>query len=201
VFDPFYTTKNVGKGTGLGLSICYGIIKAHSGEISVQNHPQGGAMVQLRLPVAVGEKPMTERERIVARRGSRLEGRVLLLDDEEDVLDFEREVLTAAGLEVVTASSGAEALQKLKAQTFDAVFLDSKVPGALSTPEVYEWIQKSRPELAAKSVLVLSDVSDPAIRSFVDATNVRCLVKPFEVSDLLTVARRLLRKSVATQSQ
>ncbi len=201
VFDPFYTTKNVGKGTGLGLSICYGIIKGHGGEISVQNHPQGGAVVQLRLPVAVGEKPITERERIVARRGSQLDGRVLLLDDEEDVLDFEREVLTAAGLDVVTASSGADALEILKSQPFDAVFLDSKVPGALSSIQVFEWIQENRPELVAKSVLVLSDVSDPAIRSFVDATRLRCLVKPFEVSDLLTVARRLLRKSLAaTQS-
>jgi CheY-like chemotaxis protein len=158
-------------------------------------------VAQVRLPIAVGEKPMTERERIVARRGSQLEGRVLLLDDEEDVLDFEREVLAAAGLEVVTASSGVEALEKLKSQTFDAVFLDSKVPGVVSSIEVYEWIQASQPELVAKAVLVLSDVSDPAIRSFVDATRVRCLVKPFEVSDLLTVARRLLRKSLAaTQS-
>ncbi len=190
VFDPFYTTKNVGKGTGLGLSICYGIVKGHGGEISVQNHPQGGAVAQVRLPIAVGDKPMTERERIVARRGSQLEGSVLLLDDEEDVLDFEREVLTAAGLEVMTASSGAEALEKLKSETFDAVFLDSKVPGVLSTIELYEWIQQSQPDLVSRCVLVLSDVSDPAIRSFVDATRVRCLVKPFEVSDLLTVARR-----------
>ena len=90
-FDPFYTTKPVGKGTGLGLSICYGIVKEHGGEISAHNHPHGGAQVQMRLPVAVGERPLTEGERIVARRESRLEGRVLVVDDEEIVLDYERE--------------------------------------------------------------------------------------------------------------
>src|SRR5262249_33075370 len=73
-FDPFYTTKGVGKGTGLGLSICYGIVKEHGGEISAHNHTAGGAVIRVSLPVAVGEKPMTESERIVARRGPSLEG-------------------------------------------------------------------------------------------------------------------------------
>jgi signal transduction histidine kinase len=54
VFDPFYTTKKLGKGTGLGLSICYGIMKEHSGEIIASNHPQGGAIFQVRLPLGVG---------------------------------------------------------------------------------------------------------------------------------------------------
>ena len=52
IFDPFYTTKQVGKGTGLGLSICYGIVKEHGGEILAFNHEDGGAVLQLRLPVA-----------------------------------------------------------------------------------------------------------------------------------------------------
>ncbi len=197
VFDPFYTTKGVGKGTGLGLSICYGIVQEHGGDIVVQNHPTGGAVVQVRLPVALGEKPMTERERIVARRESRLEGRVLLLDDEEDVLAFECEVLRNAGLSVVTVRSGAEALEKLKTETFDAVILDSKVPGKFSSADVYQWLQEQQPELAARTAMVLSNVSDPAGHGIGDITMTRRLVKPFEVSDLLTLARRLLRKSVA----
>jgi two-component system NtrC family sensor kinase len=194
VFDPFYTTKGVGKGTGLGLSICYGIVKEHGGEISARNHPEGGAMLEVRLPVAVGEKPLSEGERIVARRESRLEGHVLLVDDEEGVLDYEREVLSAAGLNVTSTSSGAEAVERLKREDFDAVFLDSRIPGQWSSEEVYRWIAESRPGLLARTVLVLSNVSDPGIRAFVDATKVLCLVKPFEVADLLAVTRRVLRR-------
>jgi two-component system NtrC family sensor kinase len=53
IFDPFYTTKEVGKGTGLGLSICYGIINAHRGEIIAQNNPDGiGCTFRVRLPAA-----------------------------------------------------------------------------------------------------------------------------------------------------
>jgi PAS domain S-box-containing protein len=194
VFDPFYTTKGVGKGTGLGLSICYGIVKEHGGEISAQNHAAGGALLQVRLPVAVGEKPVTERDRIVARRESRLEGSVLLVDDEEAVLDFEREVLTAAGMKVLAAASGERAVDHLKSEDFDIVFLDSKIPGSWSSEDVFRWMEKNRPELAPRTVLVLSNVSDPSVRAFVDATKVLCLVKPFEVSDLLAVARRVLRR-------
>ena len=196
VFDPFYTTKGVGKGTGLGLSICYGIVKEHGGEISAQTHPSGGALLQVRLPIAVGEKPVTERDRIVARRESRLEGSVLVVDDEEAVLDFEREVLTAAGLRVVTVNSGAEAVDYLKNEDFDFLLLDSKIPGAWSSEDVFQWLEQHRPELVPRTVLVLSNVSDPGVRAFVDATKIFCLVKPFEVSDLLAVARRVLRGRV-----
>jgi signal transduction histidine kinase len=53
VFDPFYTTKPVGKGTGLGLSAVYGVIQDHSGQISCQNKPEGGALFMVRIPAAV----------------------------------------------------------------------------------------------------------------------------------------------------
>jgi two-component system NtrC family sensor kinase len=201
VFDPFYTTKGVGKGTGLGLSICYGIVKEHGGEISAENHPSGGALLQVRLPLAVGEKPVTESDRIVARRESRLEGSVLLVDDEEAVLDFEREVLVAAGLKVSTAASGAEALVALEDGDFDVVLLDSKIPGDVSSEDVFRWIEQNRTELVPRTVLVLSNVSDPSVRVFVDATKILCLVKPFEVADLLAMMRRVLRRARAAHAR
>lgn len=197
VFDPFYTTKGVGKGTGLGLSICYGIVKEHGGEITAQNAPEGGAFIEVRLPIAVGEKPVTENDRIVARRGSRLEGHVLLVDDEEALLDFERAVLTAAGMTVVCANTGAKAVDFLQEQDFDAVFLDSKIPGSWSSQDVYRHIEQQRPHLVSRTVLVLSDISDTSVKAFVEATQVLCLVKPFEVADLLTMARRIMKRSRA----
>ena len=57
-FDPFYTTKPVGKGSGLGLSICYGLIKEHGGEISVQNLQPTGAAITIELP-RTRKRPLT----------------------------------------------------------------------------------------------------------------------------------------------
>jgi signal transduction histidine kinase len=52
IFEPFYTTKEVGKGTGLGLAIAYGIVQEHGGQISAANHPDGGAIFTVELPTA-----------------------------------------------------------------------------------------------------------------------------------------------------
>jgi two-component system sensor histidine kinase HupT/HoxJ len=52
IFDPFFTTKTVGKGTGLGLSISYGIVERHGGRLTAANHPDGGALFTLSLPLA-----------------------------------------------------------------------------------------------------------------------------------------------------
>ncbi len=60
IFDPFYTTKNVGKGTGLGLSICYGIVKEHGGDITAHNASEGGAVIEVRLPMAVAAEAVVE---------------------------------------------------------------------------------------------------------------------------------------------
>src|SRR5256885_10749022 len=54
IFEPFYTTKEVGKGTGLGLAIAYGIVQEHGGQILVANHPDGGAMFTVELPTRPG---------------------------------------------------------------------------------------------------------------------------------------------------
>jgi len=63
IFDPFFTTKEVGKGTGLGLSICYGIVRAHGGEITARNNPDGvGCVIRVRLPVAAQQADLLAAE-------------------------------------------------------------------------------------------------------------------------------------------
>ena len=60
IFEPFYTTKDVGQGTGLGLAIAYGIVQDHGGHIRVSNHPEGGAVFTVELPVPDARKRRTE---------------------------------------------------------------------------------------------------------------------------------------------
>src|SRR5207253_6315938 len=127
IFDPFYTTKNVGKGTGLGLSICYGIMKEHGGEISARNSAEGGAVLLVCLPAA-DKITQLQKPIISTPRQLVLEGRVLLVDDEEGVLEFEREVLAGAGAKVATASSAEEALVLMRAENFDAYILNGSMP-------------------------------------------------------------------------
>ena len=176
----------------MGLSICYGIIKEHGGEIAAENHSQGGALVSIRLPAAAGDKPMTEGERIVARREPKLSGRVLLVESEQAALDFEREVLSAAGLKVVALSSGAQAMEMLAHDSFDVVLLDSKISEPVSCEEVFQWIQQSRPDLASRTVLMPLS-SDAEVRASASSGKSLYLVRPFEVTDLQGVVRRVLR--------
>src|SRR5207247_7489004 len=100
IFEPFYTTKEVGKGTGLGLSICYGIVKEHGGEIAARNAEGGGAVIEVRLPSAGHAVTPEEITTSVQKRASALHGTILLVEDEEAVLEFERDVLSGAGAEV-----------------------------------------------------------------------------------------------------
>ena len=194
IFEPFYTTKNVGKGTGLGLSICYGIVKEHNGEISARNGDEGGAVIEVRLPSAgraVVPAPAPE----VARRDTALKGRLLLVEDEESVLEFERDVLAGAGAQVTTATSGEAMQSELAANTFDALILNGKMPGATSVQETYNWILATHPKLKGHFLFTFSSLAEPEVRSFLEQNNVRFLVKPFEVSDLITNTRRLLAKT------
>jgi len=196
IFDPFYTTKTVGKGTGLGLSICYGIIKEHGGDISAHNSPQGGAIVEVRLPAA---EHTTHSESVTAapRREFAISGRVLLVEDEEAVLEFERDVLTGAGAQVVTLMNGEEVKARLVQESFDAL-MNGKMPGGgWSIPEVYRWIEQNAPGMERRLLFTFSSVAEPEIRSFLQEKNIPSLVKPFEVADLIAQTRRLLPKAQA----
>jgi two-component system NtrC family sensor kinase len=75
IFEPFYTTKDVGKGTGLGLSICYGIVKEHSGEIAARNAEGGGAIIEVRLPSS-GRQAVPEPASTMNKRVGALHGRI-----------------------------------------------------------------------------------------------------------------------------
>jgi PAS domain S-box-containing protein len=192
VFDPFYTTKNVGKGTGLGLSICYGIVKEHGGEIVARNREEGGASITVRLPAA--EKTVQpETVSAPARRDSLLKGRVLLVEDEEAVLEFERDVLIGSGADVTTAMSIEDTKDQLSKATFDAVVLNGRMPGGVNTAEMVRWITANCAGMEKKLLLTFSTVADQETRGFLHEQGIPLLAKPFEVADLISNVRRLLQ--------
>jgi PAS domain S-box-containing protein len=192
IFDPFYTTKSVGKGTGLGLSICYGIIKEHNGEIVARNRDEGGASIEVRLPAS--EKQVLTETVVTTRRESLLAGRVLLVEDEEAVLEFERDVLVGAGADVTSALSVEETKEKLQSAIFDVVVMNGRMPGGVSTQELYQWLVDNGSGIEERLLLTFSSVTDSQTRAFLQERNIPSLAKPFEVADLISQVRALTQR-------
>jgi two-component system, NtrC family, sensor kinase len=197
IFDPFYTTKSVGKGTGLGLSICYGIVKEHGGDITANNAPDGGAVIEVRLPAAASDLAEPESSKPAARaHEGAIHGRVLLVEEEEAVLEFERDVLAGAGASVVTARNSQDVKTRLLSEPFDALIMNGRMPGQWNVRESYQWLKENCPGMDAHVLFTFSN-SPSDERDFMQENNIHYLVKPFEVAELITQARRLLQKAQA----
>ena len=199
IFDPFYTTKSVGKGTGLGLSICYGIVKEHGGDITANNHPDGGAVIEVRLPAAVVAEVEAEAPKPAVRlyEGA-IHGRVLLVEEEEAVLEFERDVLAGAGATVITAKNIQDVKTRLLSEPFDAVIMNGKMPGQWSVQESYTWLKDTCAGMEHHVLYTFSNSVEPGEgRTFLQENSIPYLVKPFEVAELISQARKLLQKAQA----
>jgi two-component system NtrC family sensor kinase len=199
IFDPFYTTKSVGKGTGLGLSICYGIVKEHGGDITANNASSGGAVIEVRLPAVASNKIEPELPKPAPRQHEgATHGRVLLVEEEEAVLEFERDVLAGAGATVVTARTSQDVKTRLLSEPFDALIMNGNMPGQWSTKEAYQWLKENCPGMEGHVLFTFSNgVETGNGRSYLLENNVPCLVKPFEVAELIAQARKLLQQAQA----
>src|SRR5712692_3944322 len=145
VFDPFYTTKPVGKGTGLGLSICYGIITEHGGSIRVQNVPSQGARFTIELPFQTSIPPEASDP---TRLGTRhREGRILLVDGDESVLETASAILRAQNHKVHTARNVAGAVVLLENHNFDLLVVDCALSGRGTRNALHDWIVAEKPGL------------------------------------------------------
>jgi CheY-like chemotaxis protein len=145
VFEPFFSSRNMGEKTGLGLSYVYGIVKSHGGYIDVISEEGRGAIVDIYLPASekelAVEKPL-EKEPL---RGS---GTILLVDDERMILDVGRKMISKLGYEVIAAESGKEAIQiyrKMK-ERIDLVILDMIMPW-MGGDEVFDELKEMDPEV------------------------------------------------------
>ncbi len=195
IFDPFYTTKPVGKGTGLGLSICYGILKEHGGEIEARNLPAGGAALLVRLPAAGRPEPVHYPASAPVRELV-LQGRLLLVEDEDAVLEFEREVLAGAGAEVVATSDPEKAWGLLRGGGFEALVLNASMPNGWNALQIHDWLAGHSPAMHSRVLLTFSTL-DGETQTFLERNRIPYLVKPFDVADLIASTRKLLQKAAA----
>ncbi|HWI16911.1 MAG TPA: ATP-binding protein [Vicinamibacterales bacterium] len=217
VFDPFFTTREVGQGTGLGLSVCYGIVREHGGQITAMNGDDGGAVFTIELPVmteslvaataAVGAAPSPAVERVVPPapayalvpppdaeidRAPRRR-KALVVDDEESNAALVRRVLAAAGYDVESTTLSRRALVMIERTAYDAVIADVKMP-ELSGQELYGRACQIRPEMARRFVFITGDIDGEDTREFLDQTRCSYFMKPFNL-ERLTAAVDMLTGS------
>ena len=144
IFDPFFTTKDREYGTGLGLASVYGIIKNHDGFITVTSQPGQGAAFSLYLPAAeAAAQEVAEPPRDVHPG----HGTVLVVDDEEMILEVTQGLLERLGYQVLLASSGHEALERLAGARppVDVVLLDMIMPD-MGGGEAFDRIRQAFPQ-------------------------------------------------------
>jgi signal transduction histidine kinase/ActR/RegA family two-component response regulator len=128
IFEPYYTTKEQGKGTGLGLSVIHGIAKNHRGDITVASTPGKGTTFKVYLPII--EDGDTAAEFEPSNGAAKGNERILLIDDEEQIVSMEQQMLENLGYEVTARTDSTEALKEFseKPQNFDLVITDMTMP-------------------------------------------------------------------------
>ncbi len=129
IFDPFFTTKKPGRGTGMGLSVVHGIVADMNGGIQVRSEPGRGTTVDLFFPCITEEQE--DDSRPVDDRVPGGTERILLVDDEAEIVSMEKQMLESLGYHVTAFSSSAEALGRFETapDSFDLVITDMAMPG------------------------------------------------------------------------
>jgi PAS domain S-box-containing protein len=191
IFDPFFTTRTDGSGTGLGLAVVHNVVRQLRGSIRVRSAPGQGACFEILLPRSCAPAPEFPVQD--PGPGQRLmgSGRVLVADDEPDILEACAMGLRAYGYEVVTCLRGTEALELFRAdsQGFDAVLSDTTMPD-LAGPDLVRELLKIAPHLP---VILTTGHSDLVSREKAWRLGaLEYLGKPFHMDELAAVLLRLL---------
>ena len=188
IFDPFYTTKGA-NGMGLGMSVVYGIVERHGGKITVDSEVGAGTRFAIRMPAAAAPRktnreleppPVTE------------SARVLVIDDEEDILELVADILGDNGHVVHTANSGPLGLERLeKGEEFDLLFCDLGMR-EMSGWEVVSSVRRADPRIG---IVLLTGwgatLSKERVREYgIDAV----LNKPFQMQKILTTVHEVIQK-------
>jgi len=196
IFEPFFSTKEVGKGTGLGLSTVYGIVKQTGGYIFAESTPGKGTAFRLYLPrhipeaaePAPGPRPKPERPRDLTGTG-----RVLLVEDEDSVRNFAVRALKRQGYEVLEAATGVEAMEVVEREEgrIDIVVSDVVMP-EMDGPTLLKQLRLRDPEL---KVIFVSGYPDDAFRKSLDPDQqFAFLPKPFTLPQLAAKVKEELAR-------
>jgi len=192
VFDPFFTTRPPGEGTGLGLSLAYGVIAAHRGTISFEpNHPCGSTFL-VRLPVHVVPRSEGAAEPDAAASPA-IQGRILLIEDDEPVAAMVAEALGEAGGELVRVTDGAEGLRLVGQRSFDAIIADMNSAG-LTGPDFLRQLRHRLPDQAARVIFLIGDTVSPTTVDFLSGLDTPYLTKPFRLAELRATVWRVCRR-------
>jgi len=189
IFDPFYTTKDVGKGTGLGLSITHGIIEEHNASISVSSKPGKGTRFTISFPVAEKFDRLESKSPLGIRRGSG--ETILIVDDEADVLEGLNNMVAAIGYEVITAGSGIQAIDRFRKQKPDMVLMDWKMAdmdGATAATKIIELDPRARIVLISGYQESAKNEIETRLRNVIKGF----IIKPFDLKKLSEVVARVL---------
>jgi len=119
---------------------------------------------------------------------------ILLIEDEPSVTAFLRAALERHGYNVANAASGAEGLKMLNSSEYSGVISDIRMPGAVNGAEVHAWIQKNRPELCSRIILISGDTANSETQAFLARSGTPCIEKPFRVQQLMSIVEKTFGK-------
>ncbi len=192
IFEPFFSTKEVGKGTGLGLATVYGIVKQHQGWIEVSSEVGNGTTFKIYFPEAAGAAVPVEadapRATEVVRGGKEA---ILVVEDEPVLRELVLAVLREYDYRVVEAGSGVEALRVWDENNgkIDLLLTDMVMPEGMSGRELATQLKKRKPDL---KVIVTSGYSPDVIHRGFGETDTVFLAKPYLPPQLAQTVRRCL---------
>jgi len=191
IFDPYFTTKEKGKGTGLGLAAVHGIVKSHGGKVMVESTIEKGTKFSVYLPLLPVEISISEKQDEPKTVGGN--ERILLVDDEVEILKIEEEMLKRLGYSITAKENPHEALELFKQQSeeFDLVISDMTMPN-MSGDKFVENLIKIHSDIP---IILCTGFSEIMTKEKAKSIGVKeFLMKPITMRDLSRTIRNVLDK-------